>query len=256
MPDHSVFRHCLDLMVRLIDTTMGTAVTDRGVEFYYNGKRIQPLLKEPGSYILIGTGREDFELLVTAKGFEDKKVTVSYESLDQRIPMAELHLIPGTAYSPSAPCHTLKGTIPGLTELDAVKNGDSACVIREFDERKKLLTLFNPHRLELNCVDYAVVNPEDETFEPFEIKTRVSDQEFKISRKLEKTFGNHFPVCRIVHGLAGHDGSYLLRVRNNSSDARWMIRTVIHGEEQFCTIDFTQGETLSEKLLPAKQKEE
>lgn len=248
MPDYTVIRHGLDLLVRLIDTTMGTAVSGRELSFLYNGKQVFPLVKDDGSYAFTGIGRDDFELSVSAFGYEEKKLTVSFETLEARLPALELHMIPNRYYAASKPCFTMEGRLPGLASIDAVKIGDNPCFIREFDERKRIIKIFNPHLLEMKHVHYAVVNPDEETYEAFELKDRISDQSYKTNKKLEKEFSSNYPICRVVFGAVRADGQYLLRVRDSSGDARWIIRFIADGKEKFQTVDFNLPQTLKLSL--------
>jgi len=248
MADHTIIRHRLDLLLRLIDTTTGSVVASDGVELLLNGKRTRPITKESGTYLFLNIGRENFELTIRAFGYEEKKILVDYGALDKALPSVELHLLPGPFYAASQPCYTLQGTLPGITALEAVKSVEIPCFFREFDERKRILTIFNPHHLELNRVFYAIVNPDNATYEPFEISSRISNETYKISKSLRQEFGANFPVCRIVFGMTYPDERYLLRVRNHSSDARWLIRYTTNATEVFQSIDFNKPETL--KLLP------
>ncbi|MPN02466.1 hypothetical protein SDC9_149682 [bioreactor metagenome] len=141
-----------------------------------------------------------------------------------------------------------------MAAVQAVKLGESPCVMREFDERKRVITVFNPHRLALDSLDYAVVDPEKERFEAFRVTKRLTDQTFKIGRRLERGFGSHFPICRVVHGSVQPDGSYLLRVPNSSGDARWIIRLQRGEEELFRTVDFLKPETTTPEALAAGQE--
>lgn len=248
MADHTVIRHQLDLLLRLIDTTTGSVVSGRGVELLINEKLTHPLVKESGTYLFLNIGRENFELTVRAFGYIEKKIMIEYEALDKMLPSVELHLLPGPYYTATQPCYTLEGTLPGITSLEAVKIGESPCFIRGFDERKRILTVFNPHHLELNRVFYAVVNSENETYESFEIISRISNETYKINKTLEKEFTVNFPICHIVFGMTYPDGRYLLRVRNNSCDAKWLLRYTTIEKEVFQSIDFNKPETL--KLVP------
>jgi hypothetical protein len=242
--DYAVVRHRLDLLVRLIDTTTGGAVSEKDTAFYFSGRRTFPLTKEQGVYVFCGTGRMDFELTVNVFGFEDKKLAVVYENLDGALPELELHMIPNKHSKSVQPYLTLEGYRPGLVSVDAVKNGDSPCFIRDFDARKRVMTVFNPHGLEMNRVHYAVVNQADATYEVVDIQARVSEQSFKLDRKLAKAFDSHFPVCRLVFGTVYPDGRYILRVLKNSADTRWIVRLTTDSGEEFRAVDFNRPETL------------
>lgn len=240
----AIFVHKLDLQLRLIDTTTGRTVTGRQVELLRGGERLHARELD-GSLLLINTGREDFDLTVRARGFDERTLRVEYEKLDEKLPAVELHLIPNRLYAPGVALHTLEWKLEGLTSIDAVKNGDSPCLIRGFDERKRIMTIFNPHGLEMKDVFYGVVDPEKGTYEVIEITKRISDTEYKLSKRLEREFGSHFPVTRLVFGGVRPDGSALLRVRNAAREAKWLVRCTVNGEEAFRSIDFNKPETLA-----------
>lgn len=241
----ALISHSLDLALRLTDTTTGRVVVGQDITVLRDGKRVSHMDKG-GHVVLVGHGRSDFLLTVKAPGYEPQTLPICYEQQDPHMPQLELQLIPSADYYSSVPCLTLSGTLPGLRSLCAVRAGDSACLIREFDPRKRLLTLFNPHKLELERTHYALVNPDEGSFEPFQVVRRLSDQQFKIDRVLESQFGNYFPVCPIVFGRVDPDGSYCLRVRDDSTQQRWLTRQE-KGAEQivFQIVDFRKPESLS-----------
>ena len=234
--------HTLDLAVRLLDTTSGMLVTGADVALFRDGKRIRHMEKG-GHLILIDCGRTDFTLTVQAPGYETRTCPVCYEHLDKNLPALDFHLIPGPDYRSTVPFLTLSGPDPDFTSLTAVRAGESACLIRDFEPRKRILTIFNPHRLELNRVHYALVNPDAETYEPFSIVKRISDHEFKLDHPLEGEFGTHFPIGPLIFGRVGPEG-YCLRVRDSSANARWMVRWEAGGPPQFKTVDFRRPDTL------------
>ena len=241
----ALISHSLDLALRFTDTTTGRVVVGQDITLLRDGKRVGHMDKD-GHVVLVGWGRSDFTLTVRAPGFEPQTIPIRYEALDPHLPQLELQLIPGADYYSPIPCLTLSGTLPGLRALTAVRAGDSACLIREFDPRKRVLTLFNPHKLELARTHYALVNPDEETFEPFQIVRRLSDQQFKIDRVLESQFGNYFPVGPVVFGRVDPGGGYCLRVRDDSSQQRWLTRRQEEPEQIiFQTVDFRKPETLS-----------
>ena len=66
----SVFGAKLDLLVRLFDTTTGAQVTERNVVFKRDGIPVRPELRDPGTYVFINTGREDFLMRTEVYGYE------------------------------------------------------------------------------------------------------------------------------------------------------------------------------------------
>jgi len=121
--------------------------------------------------------------------------------------------------------------------LCAVRMEDNVCMIRDFDRRKRLMRIFNPHRLALDRVFYALVNPDEAVFEPFRILHLEDDQTAKVDHEIETLYKNYFPVTPIVFGLVRPDGSYCLRVRDDSENARWLVRWSFGGKTHFRICD-------------------
>lgn len=236
----AVIRHRLDLLLRLTDTTSGGVLDTAGVEFFRDRQPFRPLRKEDGNYLFLGIGRENFDLWIRAPGFEEARLRVDFSRLEEKLPRLELHLIPNRHYRGAGPCFTMEGTLPGLVTLDAVRVGDSPCQIKEFDERRRLMTLFNPHRLELSKLYYAVVDPDGQRYEPFVVEAILEGDTLRIDRALTRPFATHFPVARRVFGGVNPDGGYLLRVRDDAREAAWMVRYMVGEEEYFQVVDFRQ----------------
>lgn len=240
----SAVHHVLDLALRLLDTASGQVVGGDSVMLFRDGVRIS-CLERGGNLILTGLGRSDFTLTVSAAGYESQTLRIRYGALDPNLPYLQIHLIPGPDYCAPVPCLTLEGTLPGITALSAVRAGGSACLIRAFDPRTRILTLFNPHKLELDRVHYALVDPDRGVYEPFSILSRRSDQEFEVDRVWEAGFRNYFPVCPVVLGRTDPGGSYCLWVRDDGAQARWIVRWDAGDGPAFKTVDFRKPETAS-----------
>jgi len=240
----SVIRHSLDLVLRLIDTTTGRALTGGRIDLLRDGGRLHFERRED-SLLFIDNGREDFDLLVRARGFEERRVRVAYGELDEKMPALELHLIPDGRTESGGPVLTLAGEYPGISSIDAVRAGDAPALMREYDERRRLMKIFNPHHLEMNSVFYGVVDPDGGSYEAIEIEKRLSESEYKLARKPAKELKNNAPVTRMVFGSVVGSGRYLLRVRDDSREAKWLVRCTADGKEAFYPIDFKQPETLA-----------
>jgi hypothetical protein len=235
-------RHALDLVIRLTDTATGRIITGQ-IETKINNKTFLHQVSSDGELLFVNTGREDFEFYVSAKGYEPISLAVKYEALAENPPYIDIHLIPDE----KQPCFTLQGKLKGIKELDAVKISQNPCIIKEFDSRKRILTMFNPYALMFDRLYYAVLNTADEVYEPFAVIKQISDTEIKIENPLEKPF-EQFPVIYRVKGKA-EKGEYLLRVSDDGSSTRWVIRFVTDKGEFFQTVDFSKPEAavLSEK---------
>ena len=235
-----VFTHRLDLALRLVDTTSGRNVSGRDVEIFMDGKQVR--FGEKGDQLLIFQGLEprSFRLEIVSRAFERAERMVDLDALDKTLPLLEIHLIPRENYPGGMELLSLTGTLPGIQELSAVRMGDNACLIREFDPRRRTAKIFNPHHLSLDRVQYALVDPDRCIYEPFRILRMTDEQTLKADRILELPFKNYFPIAPLVSGIAREDGSYCLRVRDDATDARWIVRWVVNGKEQFRTVNFRE----------------
>lgn len=233
----SVFTHRLGLALRLVDTTSGAAVSGRDLSVRLDGQSARWEEKD-GVLIFQNLPPQRFLLEVRSPYYETECREVEPDTLPKGLPLLEVHLLPSAGYPGGTAFLTLEGVLPGIRALSAVRAGDNACMIREFDARKRLMTLFNPHRLSLDRVHYALVNPDSGSFEPFRILHMKDSQTAKTDRVLETEFRNYFPVSPVVLGKCSPNGRYCLRVRDDGTEARWIIRWEVGDTAQFQTVDF------------------
>lgn len=237
-----VFTHRLNLALRLVDTTSGRNVSGRNSAVFIDGKQVPFGEKEDQILIFQQLEKRAFQLTVEALHYETARADVDLDALDSRLPILELHLIPTRNHVGGMELLSVEGVLPGISELSAVRVGENSCLIREFDPRRKTAKVFNPHHLAMDRVYYALVDPDRGVCEPFRILRMVDDQTLKLDRVLEMPFRNYFPVTPRVLGKTEPDGSYCLRVRDDATQARWIIRWVENGEVRFRTVDFRETE--------------
>ena len=228
--------HSLSLALRLLDATTGMPVSLSDVSL--TGCPERPREVETGTLLFIDLPREDFSISLSSRRFEDRPVDVHYAELDEKLPILDVPLVPRTGLYGGEPLLTLEGVCPGITELSAARPGDTSCLFREFDAKKHLLTVFNPHALSLDRPRYALIDTENGACELFQIAKRVNDTTLKLPCTLAGSYGNYSPLTPVVDGLVRPDGSYTIRVRDDGSDASWLLRYVVNGEEHFKSADF------------------
>lgn len=234
----SAFTHSLDLALRLVDTTSGRNISGLGMTVRLDGSPVAFHEKADNVLIFMGLKTRSFRLELSGRQYETVDLDVDLDRLDKMLPMLEIHLIPSDNYLGTSKFFTLKGCLPGIEALSAVRAGENHCVIREFEPRKRMMKLFNPHHLGLERVFYALVDPDRNVFEPMRILRMVDDQTAKIDHLLEMPFRNYFPIVPQVLGLCRPDGSYCLRVRDDGDQARWIVRWKVNGTEMFRLLDF------------------
>lgn len=237
----ATFVHRLALALRLINSATGQPVQYIGASLYKDKKPIHPIVKNGSVVILLEENKEksDFTLDINILGYEPKTVNVIFSKLDKQLPILDIPLLPNEKCPDRINLHFLDGVLPEITEIDAVRTGESPCLIREWDARKKLLTVFNPHRLNMDGICYALVDIDRESYEVFRIVKRVSDTVFKIDRPLQTEFKNYFPICPVVLGETYSDNRYMLRLPDDSSKPKWIVRRVCGETVSFETIDPT-----------------
>lgn len=239
MEQTSVFTHRLDLALRLVDTTTGRNISGRTARILIDGKQFHFGEKSDSLLILQNLEHERFQLNVTPKGYETLELEVDRTKLDKTLPLLEVHMIP-SASDPSTepPLLRLEGTQEGMTSLLAVRESDHAILARDFDPRKRLLTVFNPHHLSLDRIHYALVDPDRHRCEPFRVEKSIHENTIKLDHMLEMPIRNSFPVSPIVFGRTEADGSYRLMVRDDRTEAKWLIRAEVNGAVWYRRIDF------------------
>jgi len=249
MEKSRVFTYSLKFALRLVDTTTGKEVTDYGIRILMDGVA-ERFVTKGGVLIFQELEKRAFQMEVCTPAYEPVSMPVDLDALDKRLPMIELHLIPSDRHPSRMEMLTMTGICPGIEELCAVRVEDNVCMIRDFDPRKRQMKIFNPHRLALDRVFYALVNPDENVFESFRIQHLDDDQIAKIDHVIETSFKNYFPVTPIVFGLVQPDGSYCLRVRDDWENAQWLVRWTSEGKTHFRVFDLR-----GEKELPVEGEE-
>ena len=246
MEKSRVFTYRLQFALRLVDTTTGKEVTDYGTRILVDGVA-QRFMSKGGVLIFQELDKQSFQLEVCTPAYESVTMPVDVDRLDKRLPMLELQLIPSDKHPRRMEMLALKGTLPGLEDLGAVRLDDNVCMIRDFNPQKRLMKIFNPHRLALDRGSYALVNPDDMVFESFQILQMEGHQTAKVDHVLQTPVKNYFPVTPIVFGSVRPDGSYCLRVLDDADAARWLVRWTVEGETCFQVLDLRR-----ETQLPGK----
>lgn len=237
-------RYTLDLLVRLIDTTTGAVVTERDVHFRKDKKTVLPVPRGNGNYVFLNTGRKDCTLDVAVSDFEPAHVTVRYEELDAFLPIKDVFLIPSENTAKGENVVTLTGNLSGIEAIEAVRVGRSYCTVKSFDARKRMLSLFKANGPGMEEICYGLIHADRMTFEAFEVEKVISPVSLKLKKPLQEEFRENSPISRIVYGQWNAAGDYLLRVRDDGTNLKYLVRYVVSGVPAFQTVDFHDPETL------------
>ena len=142
--------------------------------------------------------------------------------------------------------HSAKGWVnlmsPHFTAIEAVCISQTGWRISEFDERKRIMKLFrSQNRFNTENIYYGLINTANDTYESFEIIKQVSEDSVKIAKPLEEEFSVNSPISRIVFGRTDRDGRYVLAVRDNATDLRYLVKYRIGDVDHFQAVDFHQS---------------
>ena len=235
------FFHRIDLLVSLYDTTTGRPIEKGEVFFKKNGQDTFPLSKGDGNFVFINTGREDHLMQVFVSEYEDCSVRVRYEELSDNLPTAVLQLIPKEIGKRAF--FSLEGSMPGVKKIMAISLVNPICSTQSYDRRRQALTLLPAGGgTALGEGAYGLYHTKDGIFERFEVDGNSSSRIVRLKKPLEKGFAVNAPISRVVEGMAGEDGRYLLRVQRDEKNALYLVCFQMKdGEEKFEKVDFREG---------------
>ncbi len=240
----SVFGSKLDLLVRLIDTTTGAQVTERNVVFKRNGIPVNPDPREPGTYLFINTGREDFLMRIEIFGYEVYETRVRYEELDVKIPECDVFLMPSESMSRGEQVLSFSGTLPFLKKIEAISLGRPVCFTREFSKKTNSLTVYLSSGGVVNLSDryYGLLSADRKSYRKIEVEKAYTLQSVKLKAPIEEEGISNLAVARVIFGSVTEDGEYLLRVRDSGSELKYLVRYEVGDEIIFQEIDFNAQE--------------
>ncbi|MBO6147327.1 MAG: hypothetical protein J6O70_07120 [Lachnospiraceae bacterium] len=236
----SVFGSKLDLLVRLTDTTTGAAVTERNIVFKRDGMPVIPEPRDPGTYIFINTGREDFLMRIEVFGYEVYETRVRYEELDVRIPECDVFLMPSESMSKGEKVLSFSGTLPFLKKIEAVCLDRPVCFAKDFNVKTRELTAFvnAGGRVSLNDRYYGMLKADRASYEKIEVETSVTPQSVRLKEVIGEEQISNQPVMRVVFGSVREDGEYMLKVRDSGQSLRYLVRYELEDEVRFSEVDF------------------
>lgn len=241
----AVIHHSLDLVLCFIDTTTGLGIYTPPIRVYKNGERLSFQRRDTGQVLLVGCGREDFELTVELSGFENITMEVQYDKLNKQMPLLQLHMIPLEGGSDTTQLITLKGKLAGITALDAIPAIGNHCLLEQFSPKQQQITVFSRYQLMLDNLHYAIRNDANASYQPFCVTQQVQPTVFAIDRPLVQLEGSSLPILPINMGQVKPDGSYLLRVRDEGQKVLWILRWQVGDQVFFKSVDFHEPDTMS-----------
>lgn len=238
MEAQATIHHRLDLALRLIDTVTGRVIPERDVRFLSYPPDKKAIPKGGGLYLFLNTGREDFDLEVLVYGYEPKTIRITYPLKEEWMPIREVYLLP-IDNPVTEHVLTLRGNLSGIEEIEAVSLTDMSCCIKEFDARKRIITILNQRNKRFHHIHYGLLNRECTAYEHFELEKEISLQSIKCKKKLEQPFFINQPIVRVVFGQTNEQGDYILKVQNEEQP-QYLVRFVVNGETFYQRVDFRE----------------
>lgn len=237
--DDGRIHYRLDLLVRVMDATTGRPVEDSSIRFYKDDKLVSVFGRGEGCYIFLNSGRENHLMRIEVYGFETRTMAVDYEKLEPQLPSVDVFLIPSERLRRGAELRILRGRLSGLETVEALHPGRFATSIREFDAKKRIMTVFSPNRrVDLTRQYYGLLHADRSTFEVLDIKEEISDNKVRLRTPIQEEFSPNAPLCNMVFGQVEDDGSYMLAVRDDGKDLTYLVKYIVNGEKKFKKIDF------------------
>lgn len=235
--DHVVIRAVLDLGFRLLDTTTGRLVTERIRLFKRDGTIFTPQPRGDGIFVLVNTGRKDFDLSVEIRGYEPQVVPIRYEELDERLPFVDIHLIPDANIGGGGRYIDLKGKMPGIMSIEAIRLDKPFVNVSSYNERHQFFTLVaSEGNYEFDDVVYALLDSDGASYQYLYPGTYRDKGSYNLARPLEREFTPNSNLFRILRGRV-NGASYLLRVRDEGSELPYLVRYETQTEERYLILD-------------------
>lgn len=231
----------LDLLIHLFDTTTGLVVEGRDIAFRLNGEPIRLQPREGGNYLLINQGRENGLMQIDVKGYEPCCIPVDYEALDERLPAVDAFLIPSEKLRPGVEFFTLSGHLSQITGIRAIHLARPLSGIREFDPRRRIMTVYMPNRrVDMSSVCYSLYHVNEGTFEEFSVVEEIEGKRIRIKEPLKEPFAANSPICRTIFGQTDQEGNYLLRVRAGWRNQKHLVKYIVGGDVRYRMVDFNE----------------
>ena len=237
----STIRHRLDLAVRLIDTVDGRVIENGRVNFSIPSPGVKAISKDGGIYLFLNIDREPFEMEIHVYGYEKKKVQICFRE-EEKVPIRDIYLLPVDA-SIGDESLTLRGTLSQIEEIEAVSLNDTNCCTKEFDAKKRIMSVLNQRNVRFHHTHYGLVNRERSAYEHFEIEREISPLEIVCKNTLESAFYINLPIVRVIFGQVEKNGDFVLKVVNDE-DAQYIVRYVVAGETFYQRVDFHEENVL------------
>ena len=254
MEAHATIHHRLDLALRLVDSVTGRVIEEKNVQFLTRSPGKNAIPRGGGLYLFLNAGREDFDMEVHVYGYESQKIRIIYPEKEEQMPIREIYLLP-LDNPVKENVLTLRGKLPGIEEIEAVSLTDANCCIKEFDARKRIMTILNQKNVRFHHIHYGLLNKDRTAYEHFELEKEISLQSIKCKKRLEQEVFINTPIVRVIFGQITEQGDYVLKVANEEI-AQYLVRFVVNGNTYYQKVDFRQEGNFLEWQEEAEKERE
>ena len=238
-----VIRARLSLAIRLIDTTTGRVIEETDIRFNEGSQILKPIYKGEGIWVFTGDSRKDFSMHIAARGFDEADLNIQYETLDPKLPMCDVFLMPSEKNRKAGSVISIHGHLSKLESIEAVAVERPICRYRETSEKRgvvsmSLMPMTIGGRVVTENMRYALLSDDGSRYEVFEITDQVNQTQVVLKDPLKGEHKINERVCRIIYGRAGPNDEFMLKVRDDGSSLPYLIHFTAGNNEYFRPIDF------------------
>ena len=238
-----VIRARLSRAIRLIDTTTGRVIEETDFRFNEGSQILKPIYKGEGIWVFTGNSRKDFSMHIAARGFDEADLNIQYETLDPKLPMCDVFLMPSEKNRKAGSVISIHGHLSKLESIEAVAVERPICRYRETSEKRgvvsmSLMPMTIGGRVVTENMRYALLSDDGSRYEVFEITDQVNQTQVVLKDPLKGEHKINERVCRIIYGRAGPNDEFMLKVRDDGSSLPYLIHFTAGNNEYFRPIDF------------------
>lgn len=265
----TVIKASLSVAIHLIDTTIGRDIDETNVRFTKENVVLKPLFKGSGNWVFTNMGKEDFLMHINASGYDEADVNIQFDTLDPRLPILDVFLMPSEKNRAGGTILEVYGTLPELEAIEAIYLNRPICNFSSVLEKRgdvimNLIPRSAGGRINLESMKYALLSETKERYEVFEVLENETQTSVIIRSPLSGEHKVNETIYRIIYGRAGPDGRFSLKVRDDANSLPYLIRFTVNGVDHFRPVDFhlEHGEIdlmdgeIKVEPLPGKEEEE
>jgi hypothetical protein len=233
----------LTLAVRLVDTTTGKELSENDIRFFIGDDLVHPMKKGSGTYVFVNMGREDFLMRVYAFGYDDYETDVKLETLDPRLPMLDIFLMPLEKNRIGGSVLQISGTLSKLEYIEAIRLDHPIGAFQSVSTRKNVtrmtvLPMTTGGGVALDTINYAILSKDQQRYEVFTVMEQDASNSVILKSQLKFEHELNDRIFRIVYGRAGPKGKFVLKVRDESSSLPYLLHFKAGDTEYIRPIDF------------------